>query len=84
MKLMQTYFDISSTFELYKPYLHLLEPSSGASILKKQGNLHRCLKTADIKLMQTFFDISITFEPYKQVYSLNASRISSLVRGHPF
>ena len=30
-------FFISSTFELHKPYLHLLELSSGASSLKKQG-----------------------------------------------
>ena len=74
-------FFISSTFELHKPYLHLLELSSGASSLKKQGYLHRWLKTSDIKLLQTHFDIFSTFEFISRLMN---DIFKGLVRGHPF
>ena len=45
IKLLQAYFDISSTFDLFKQASSMvLELSSGASSPKKQENLHRWLK----------------------------------------
>ena len=64
VKLLQTYFDISSTLDLHKQVYIFngsrslgRELSSGASSPKRQGHLHRWLKTSDIKLLQTDFDI---------------------------
>ena len=71
--LLKTYFDISSTFKLRTSSM-VFELSSGAFSPKKQGHLHRWLKTSDIKLLQIYLDIFSALELHKQVYIFNGSR----------
>ena len=61
----QTYFDISSTFDLHKQVIVFNGSRAlfeGYAALRNWDIFTVVLKTSDIKLLQTYFDIFGTFE----------------------